>query len=58
MSSYANLMKGGEEGSVIVVGNSAGSPLITVQSASHAVNLTADELTLVKQWIDTGALEK
>ncbi len=58
MSSYANLMKGNDEGPVIIPGNSAGSVLITVQSAPHAVNLTADELALFKQWIDAGAVEK
>jgi hypothetical protein len=51
-------MKGNDEGPVITPGNSAGSVLITVQSAPHAVNLTADELALFKQWIDSGALEK
>jgi mono/diheme cytochrome c family protein len=58
LTSYANLMKGGEDGAVIVAGNSGTSMLITVQSNPHAVNLTPDELTLFKQWIDAGALEK
>jgi nitrate/TMAO reductase-like tetraheme cytochrome c subunit len=58
MSSYANLMKGNDEGPVITPGNSASSVLITVQSVPHAVNLTADELALFKQWIDAGAVEK
>lgn len=58
LTSYANLIKGGTDGPVIVAANSAGSKLIVVQSNPHAVNLTADELTLFKQWIDAGALEK
>jgi hypothetical protein len=58
MSTYANLIKGGDEGPVITPGNSASSVLITVQSTKHAVNLTADELALFKQWIDAGAPEK
>jgi len=58
MSTYANLMKGGEEGPVVTPGNSASSVLISVQSSPHAINLTANELTLFKQWIDSGALEK
>jgi hypothetical protein len=58
MTSYTNLMKGSEDGPVIVAGNSASSKLIQVQSSPHAVNLTADELTLFKKWIDAGAVEK
>jgi hypothetical protein len=58
MTSFANLMKGSEDGPIIVAGNSANSPLIAIQSKPHAVNLSADELTLFKQWIDAGALEK
>ncbi|MEI7845017.1 MAG: NapC/NirT family cytochrome c [Chloroflexota bacterium] len=58
MTSYALLMKGSSESPVIVAGNSGTSKLIEVQSKQHAVNLTPDELTLFKQWIDGGALEK
>ena len=58
LSSYASLMKGGEDGPVIISGNSAGSMLISIQSVHHDINLTADELTLFKQWIDAGAVEK
>lgn len=58
LSSFALLMKGGKDGVVITAGDSAGSKLITVQSQPHAVNLTADELALFKQWIQAGAPEK
>ena len=58
LSSFAGVMKGGKDGVVVVAGNSASSLLIKIQSAKHFLNLTPDELTLVKQWIDAGALEK
>ena len=55
---YASLMKGAEDGPVIVPGSSATSKLIAIQSATHFANLSADELALFKQWIDAGAPEK
>ncbi|HEY3313331.1 MAG TPA: c-type cytochrome domain-containing protein [Anaerolineales bacterium] len=58
LTSYANLMKGGADGVVVVARDAAGSKLIQVQSSPHAVNLTPDELALFKQWIDAGAVEK
>ncbi len=59
MLTYAGLMKGGEDGVVIVPGNSAGSKLVQVQSAgNHFANLTAEELAAIKHWIDAGAPEK
>jgi hypothetical protein len=59
MLTYAGLMKGGEDGAVIVPGNSAGSKLVQVQSTGkHFANLTAEELAVIQQWIDAGAPEK
>jgi hypothetical protein len=59
MLTYAGLMKGGEDGAVIVPGNSDGSRLVQVQSTGkHFANLTAEELAAIKQWIDAGAPEK
>jgi nitrate/TMAO reductase-like tetraheme cytochrome c subunit len=59
MLTYADLMKGSSNGPVIVPGNSANSVLFQVQSAGdHFANLTAEELEIVKQWIDSGAPEK
>ena len=59
MLTYESLMKGGEDGPVIVAGNSAGSRLVQVQSTGkHFANLTAEELETIKQWIDGGAPEK
>ncbi len=57
LSTYPAVMKGGEDGPVIVSGNSADSLLIQVQSADHFNNFTSDELNIVKQWIDLGAPE-
>ncbi len=59
MSTYANLMKGGSDGPVIVPGNSTNSLLFQIQSTGgHFANLTPEELGIVKQWIDAGAPEK
>jgi hypothetical protein len=59
MLTYEGLMKGGQDGPVIVPGNSAGSRLVQVQSTGkHFANLAAEELEVVKQWIDVGAPEK
>ena len=60
MTTYANLMKGSVSGPVILAGDPAGSLLIQVQSAAqpHFSQLTADELTLVTEWIQAGAPEK
>jgi mono/diheme cytochrome c family protein len=55
---YADLMKGGKDGVVIVPKDSAKSLLIKIQSEKHFFNLSAEDLDLVKQWIDAGAPEK
>ena len=47
LSLYAGVMQGGQAGT-----------LIKIQSAKHFANLTPEELELVKQWIDAGAIEK
>ena len=58
VTTYADLMKGGTDGEVIVPNDSANSLLIKIQSEKHFFNFSADDLELVKQWIDAGALEK
>ncbi len=58
VTTYADLMKGSESGAVIVPDDSANSLLIKIQSEKHFFNLSADDLELVKQWIDAGAPEK
>ena len=50
-------MAGGEDGPVIVPGDSAGSHLVEVQSGQHFATLSTDELEVVKRWIDAGAPE-
>ena len=58
LSSFEGVMKGSKDGAVVVPGDSANSLLVKIQSAKHFLNLTPDQLGLVKQWIDAGALEK
>ena len=59
MLTFAGLMKGSANGAVIVPGDSANSILYEIQSAGgHFANLNAEELEIIKQWIDSGAPEK
>jgi hypothetical protein len=59
LTTYADLMKGGANGTVIVPGDSGNSVLFQVQSAGgHFANLASEELEIIKQWIDAGAPEK
>jgi len=60
----AAAMRGGNSGPVILPGNSAGSPLVRRISGSQGVpqmppagpRLTADEVRLIRAWIDQGAV--
>ncbi len=54
---YADSLRGSANGPVIIAGDPLNSKLITVQSAKHFANLSADELELVRQWIEAGAPE-
>jgi formate dehydrogenase subunit gamma len=58
VTTYADLMLGGKDGPAIIPNDSANSLLIKIQSITHFGSLTPKELALVKQWIDTGTLEK
>jgi nitrate/TMAO reductase-like tetraheme cytochrome c subunit len=58
VTSFADLMKGGKDGAVIIPNDSANSLLVKIQSAKHYLNLAAAELDLIKQWIDAGAPER
>jgi len=59
LSSYADIMNGADDGPVVVPGDSANSTLISIQQAGgHPGQLTPDEITLLQEWIDAGALEK
>jgi formate dehydrogenase gamma subunit len=59
LSTYANALKGGTNGPVIVPKDSANSKLIQIQTAGkHGGQLSPEEIAQIKTWIDAGALEK
>ena len=59
LSTYADMLKGGQSGPVVIPGESANSLLVTIQQAGgHPGQLTPEEIALVQAWIDAGALEK
>jgi len=59
LSTYADAMKGGVSGPVILPGDGANSLLVTKQQAGgHPGQLTPEEIAQLIEWIDAGALEK
>jgi cytochrome b subunit of formate dehydrogenase len=59
LSTYADAMKGGASGPVIVPGDGENSLLVTKQQAGgHPGQLTPEEIAQVIEWINAGALEK
>ncbi len=59
LSTYADAMKGGTSGAIIVPGDSGTSLLVTIQQpGDHFGQLTSEELAQVIEWINAGALEK
>lgn len=59
MDTYADIMKGGNSGPVIIPGEADTSYLIMLQSAgNHPGLFSADELARIKDWINQGAPEK
>jgi cytochrome b subunit of formate dehydrogenase len=59
LSTYADAMKGGQDGPVILPGDATNSLLIAIQTkGGHPGQLTAAELAVVKAWIEAGAIEK
>ena len=57
-SSYSDAIKGASDGPVILPGSADTSKLILVQSAGgHPGQLSPDELTVIKNWINAGAPE-
>ncbi len=60
ITTYKDLMKGSENGAVIVPGDAENSLLVKIQSDSqpHFGQLSAEELELVKEWIQKGAAEQ
>jgi mono/diheme cytochrome c family protein len=57
VTTYADLMKGGDNGAVIIAGDPDNSKLVQVQSKQHFANFSTEELEFVKQWIESGAPE-
>jgi mono/diheme cytochrome c family protein len=58
LSTYENALTGGEDGPVILPGDSANSVFYTLQAAGgHPGMFTPEELSLVQEWIDAGAVE-
>ena len=58
LSTYADAMKGGKSGAVIVPKDAANSLLVIKQQGKHAKQFTPDELNTIIEWINSGALEK
>jgi formate dehydrogenase gamma subunit len=59
LSTYADALKGGSNGPVIIPKDSANSKLVQVQSAGkHGGQLSPEEIAQIKAWIDAGATEK
>ncbi len=59
LATYAEALKGAQDGPVILPGAAANSKLIQVQSqGGHPGQLTDEELALVRAWIDAGAPEQ
>lgn len=59
LSTYADALKGGNSGPVIVPGDAANSLLVQKQQAGgHPGQLTPEEIAQVIEWINAGALEK
>ena len=58
-ASYADAMRGGSDGPVIVPGDASSSQLVLLQAAGgHPGQFSLEELAAVKDWIDAGTLEK
>ena len=60
LSTYADAVKGGASGLIFVPGDAANSLIITkFESGGHPyAELTSEELALIAEWINAGALEK
>ena len=55
LSSYDGLMAAGENGAVVLAGDSDGSLMVDVQSKQHFMNLSEEYLDMLTAWIDAGA---
>jgi cytochrome b subunit of formate dehydrogenase/mono/diheme cytochrome c family protein len=58
LSTYADMLAGGQSGPVVIPSDSGNSLMVTVQQAGgHPGQLTPEELEIVQAWIDAGAVE-
>ena len=58
VTNFEALMRGGDNGAVVIVGDPGNSRLIEWQVKPHFVNVTARELEFIRQWIEIGAPEE
>ncbi len=59
LSTYADALKGGNSGAVIIPGDAANSLLVKKQQAGgHPGQLSPEEIAQIIEWINAGALEK
>jgi cytochrome b subunit of formate dehydrogenase len=59
LSTFADAMKGGQDGAVIVPGDAANSLIVQKQQAGgHPGQLTPEEIAQLVEWINAGAPEK
>jgi cytochrome b subunit of formate dehydrogenase/mono/diheme cytochrome c family protein len=59
LSTYADAMKGGQDGTVITPGDAANSLIVQKQQAGgHPGQLTPEEIAQLVEWINAGAPEK
>lgn len=59
LSTYVDMLNGGQSGPVVVPGDSTDSLLVSIQEAGgHPGQLTPEEISQVIVWIESGALEK
>lgn len=59
LATFADALKGAQDGPAVLPGDAANSKLIQVQSqGGHPGQLSAEELALVRAWIAGGAIEK
>jgi hypothetical protein len=60
MESYESLLTGSQNGQVIIPGDSSNSLLFekvkSGEMPKRGADLTAEQIELIKQWIDEGAL--
>jgi hypothetical protein len=58
VTTFEALMRGGDNGAVVIAGDPENSRLIEWQMKPHFANFTARELEFIRQWIEIGAPEE